>query len=202
MALSKLFLTASLLLMFSFCSSVFSQQQVDLSSASASYSGGFFQINAGISPGNITYESVGYEVPALNFEFEVGKRVNRAFAPYFAMGFQMLPKETNSFDSFLQMGMKLGSKFYLKNPNFYLAPEIGLDVLGFEKEGREDYPSDNMGMVLALKSGRDWHVAGKFFAGFQLFLSYVSTNNSDTDYGKATGFFYGVNLSLKFGKQE
>ena len=177
------------------------QQQVDVSQFEDSYKGGFFRVNVGITPGNISYtnEFSSESVVPIYFDFGGGKRINKTFAPYFLVYGHVLIKETITLLNFSQSGMSLGSNLYLRNPNGYIAPEIGLAMLMFDMNGGNE-STDNLGAKFAFKWGRDFHIGGKMFFGTNIYLSYFLTTNSDDNTRKGNGFFYGFNLSVKYGK--
>jgi hypothetical protein len=192
----------------------FAQQQVDVSAFEESYKGGFFKVDVGLTMGSISYGNDIYpildgdKIIPLYFDFVAGKRLSRAIAPYILVYGHVLLKETSSLSSLSQAGFNVGSNFYLKNPNAYIAPEIGLALLTMEAYIRDNLNtitetnsySDNMGLKLAVKWGRDFHISGKMFFGTNLYLSYFTAKSNDTESNKGNGFFYGVNFSLKYGK--
>jgi hypothetical protein len=188
------------------------QQQVDVSSLEESYKGGFSRFNIGITPLNFSMtisenaEKESYSLVPISFDIIFGRRINRSVAPYFRIGGHVLVKETSNFESFSQAGLNLGLNIYYRDPNTYIAPEIGLAVVNY---GYKIYDNlqlvdsrdfSNIGVDLGLRGGRDWHVSGKFFIGTQLYLAYFYSREMELTYPKGSGFFYGVNLSFKFGK--
>jgi hypothetical protein len=177
------------------------QQKVDLSSADAAYKGGFFRVSAGIAPGKITYTDAldGNSVGTVHFNILGGKRLNRNVAPYAHLYGNVLVKQTNALSQLSVAGMGLGTYLYLLDPNMYLTPEAGLAILVFEENGGNDY-MDNLGGCFTIRTGKDWHLTRKAFAGVQIFYSFFFSNSLDDEYAKGRGSFYGVNVSLKFGK--
>ena len=198
-----------LFIFFAISHPLLSQQQVDVSSIDESLKGGFFRVNFGIAPLNFTKIDVtdkeSYTLVPISFDFVAGKRLGRAVAPYFRVGGHVLIKETTNFTSFSQAGMNIGCNIYYRNPNTYIAPEAGLAIVNYEyypdplmSAATEDI--ENIGVDIGLRAGRDWHVSGKFYLGTQLYLAYFNSWTQEVTHPKGSGFFYGVNLSLKFGK--
>ena len=191
------------------------QQKVDIDPNSRVYEGGFFRGSVGITPGKISYiRNDVTEIPSasltpLFFDFNFGKRINRGLAAYFKITGRVLLKEASNFSTYSLADMGLGANIYLRNSNYYIAPEIALAILHFEyeslPENKSFSPLSDPGLSLTLKSGSDWHLFGNTFIGTQVFLTYARTWYMDTDENPAinytsTNLFYGVSLSLKFGK--
>lgn len=177
------------------------QQKVNLSDINDSYTGGFFRVSAGIAPGKITYTDVldSYSLTAVHFNILGGKRFGKHFAPYFHVYGNVLPKQTPELLQFMVAGMGLGSNLYFLDANTYFTPEAGLAVMMIEENGGNDY-TDNLGACFTFRTGRDWHIAANAFAGVQVFFSYYFARDTDDEFARGNGTFYGVNLSLKLGK--
>lgn len=201
------------LLLIAFSIHANAQRQVTIDPQSKVYEGGFFRVNVGLSPGSGSYEIDGdplysdATITPLYFDANFGKRINRSLAPYFKMYGHVLLKETSYFSTFSFAGMGIGSNIYIKNSNYYIAPEISLTILDFFYYNSfnslyVENDAGDLGIDITVKSGKDWHLFGSTFAGTQVFLTYYKTNNIDEDTFVAggTGLHYGVALSLKFGK--
>jgi len=189
------------------------QRQVTIDPQSKVYEGGFFRVNAGLSPGSDNYEINGSSfysggtITPFYFDVNFGKRINRSLAAYFKMYGNVLLKEASYFSSFSFAGMGIGSNIYIKNSNYYIAPEISLTILDFVYYDSYynmyiENDAGDLGFDITVKSGKDWHLFGSTFVGTQVFLTYYKTNNIDeeTIVAGGNGFHYGVALSLKFGK--
>ena len=194
-----------------------SQQKVDLDKAMAEnpnlYTGRFTRVGIGFSGATFSYGNIfdGLSLSPLRFHLDFGKRMSRSYGIYFTMTGDVLLNEVqygyDQINSWIQIGMYMGGLFYIGGGRSYIAPEIGLGIIGFEYydsySGYTEQPY-TIGIGGSLKYGYDRHISGKVSLGGQLYITYNSTKESDPPSGydpyKGTCFTYGASFNLKFGK--
>lgn len=193
------------------------QQKVDLDAAMADnpelYTGGFTRVGIGFSSASFSYGDVfdGLSFAPLRFHLDLGKRMSRSYGIYFTFTGDVLLNEVYSgydqINSWVQIGMYIGGLFYIGGGRSYIAPELGLGIIGFDYydsySGYTETPA-TMGLGGSLKYGYDRHISGKVSVGGQLYITYNSTNEMDPPSGydpyKGKCFVYGASFNLKFGK--
>ncbi len=194
-----------------------SQQKVDLDKAMAEnpnlYTGRFTRVGIGFSGATFSYGNIfdGLSLSPLRFHLDFGKRMSRSYGIYFTMTGDVLLNEVqygyDQINSWIQIGMYMGGLFYIGGGRSYIAPEIGLGIIGFEYydsySGYTEQPY-TIGIGGSLKYGYDRHISGNVSLGGQLYLTYNHTKETDPPSGYepyiANSFIYGASFNLKFGK--
>ena len=191
------------------------QKQVDMDMAEVSndglYKGNFFRAGIGLARASYNYRTV-YEdivVSPVNFNVELGKRMNRKFGAYFALSGNVVLNDVevglnDLLEKWAHGGTQLGGLYYIRGGSSYFAAELGMGIGLLETTNLVQ--RNTYGVGTALKYGYDRHIAANLFLGIQAFISFAHTWDPDqidvqtTKQLTANSFVYGVNLNIKIGK--